>query len=88
MTRLFRITRKRVEDTRTINGYQLIWEDCLKRDTIKAEAEEKWREKVNNRDKSSNWHHTYDRETRGRTRSMYITLDYQVESVRPAVCVS
>ena len=37
---------------------------------------------------TNDWPYPYNRETRGRTRSMYITLDYQVESVRPAVCVS
>ena len=29
---------------------QLRWEDCVKRDLRKAEEEEKWREKANNRD--------------------------------------
>ena len=29
---------------------QLGWEDCVKRDLRKAEEEEKWREKANNRD--------------------------------------
>ena len=28
---------------------QLRWEDCVKRDLRKAEEEEKWREKANNR---------------------------------------
>ena len=31
-------------------GPQLRWEDCVKRDLRKAEEEEKWREKANNRD--------------------------------------
>ena len=29
---------------------QLRWDDCVKRDLRKAEKEEKWREKSNNRD--------------------------------------
>ena len=29
---------------------QLRWEDCVTRDLRKAEEEEKWREKANNRD--------------------------------------
>ena len=43
-------------DTRTQEGCgkrgrpHLRWDDCVKRDLRKAEEEEKWREKVNNRD--------------------------------------
>ena len=31
-------------------NHLLRWEDCVKRDLRKAEEEEKWREKANNRD--------------------------------------
>ena len=58
------------------------WEDCLKRDLRKAEEEEKWREKTNNREqwKSNESSHTavtnarphpYKRETKGSIRSPY-----------------
>ena len=34
---------------------QLRWEDCLKRDLRKAEEEEKWSEKANNREQWKNY---------------------------------
>ena len=50
------------------------WEDCVKRDLRKAEEEEKWREKANNRDRCKQITkvavpiiYPYTRETRGRT---------------------
>ena len=42
-------TRKQ-EGFRKRGRSQLRWEDCMKRDLRKAEEEEKWREKANNRD--------------------------------------
>ena len=41
-------TRKQ-EGCRKGGRQQLRWEDCAKRDLRKAEEEEKWREKANNR---------------------------------------
>ncbi len=41
---------KKQEGFRKRGRPQLIWEDCVKRDLRKAEEEEKWREKANNRD--------------------------------------
>ena len=46
----------RISETKKQEGFkkrgrrQLRWEDCVKRDLRKAEEEEKWREKANNRD--------------------------------------
>ena len=39
------------QDSRKRGRPQLRWEDCEKRDLRKAEEEEKWREKANNRDR-------------------------------------
>ena len=41
---------KKQEGCRKRGSPQLRWEDCVKRDPRKAEEEEKWREKANNRD--------------------------------------
>ena len=41
---------KKQEGSRKRGRPQLRWEDCVKRDLRKAEEEEKWREKANNRD--------------------------------------
>ena len=41
---------KKQEGFRKRGRPQLRWEDCVKRDLTKAEEEEKWREKANNRD--------------------------------------
>ena len=41
---------KKQEGCRKRGRPQLRWEDCVKRDLRKAEEEEKWREKANNRD--------------------------------------
>ena len=41
---------KKRDGSRKRGRPQLRWEDCVKRDLIKAEEEEKWREKANNRD--------------------------------------
>ena len=41
---------KKQEGFRKRGRRQLRWEDCVKRDLRKAEGEEKWREKANNRD--------------------------------------
>ena len=41
---------KKQEGFRKRGRRQLRWEDCAKRDLRKAEEEEKWREKANNRD--------------------------------------
>ena len=41
---------KKQEGFRKRGRPQLRWEDCEKRDLGKAEEEEKWREKANNRD--------------------------------------
>ena len=42
---------KKQEGCRKRGRPQLRWEDCVKRDLRKAEEEEKWREKTNNRDR-------------------------------------
>ena len=47
---LKRIETKKQEGCRKRGRPQLRWEDCVKRDLRKAEEEEKWREKANNRD--------------------------------------
>ena len=41
---------KKQEGCRKRGRPQLRWDDCVKRDLRKAEEEEKWREKANNRD--------------------------------------
>ena len=46
-----RAETKKQEGSRKIGRPQLRWEDCVKRDLRKAEEEEKWREKANNRDR-------------------------------------
>ena len=45
-----RAQKKKQEGSRKRGKPQLRWEDCVKRDVRKAEEEEKWREKANNRD--------------------------------------
>ena len=73
---------KKQEGWRKKESPQLRWEDCVKRDLKKAEEEEKWRGKANNRDqwnffnrssRTVEWQldqpHPYKRETRGRTRA-------------------
>ena len=45
-----RYETKKQEGCRKRGRPQLRWEDCVKRDLRKAEEEEKWREKANNRD--------------------------------------
>ena len=45
-----RSEKKKQECFRKRGRPQLRWEDCVKRDLRKAEEEEKWREKANNRD--------------------------------------
>ena len=47
---LKRSETKKQEGCRKRGRPQLRWEDCVKGDLRKAEEEEKWREKVNNRD--------------------------------------
>ena len=46
-----RAETKKQEGSRKRGRPQLRWEDCVKRDLRKAEEEEKWREKANNRDR-------------------------------------
>ena len=46
-----RAEEKKQEGSRKRGRPQLRWEDCVKRDLRKAEEEEKWREKANNRDR-------------------------------------
>ena len=46
-----RAETKRQEGSRKRGRPQLRWEDCVKRDLRKAEEEENWREKANNRDR-------------------------------------
>ena len=41
---------KKQEGSRKRGRPQLRWENCVKRDQKKAEEEEKWRERANNRD--------------------------------------
>ena len=49
--KLQKIPETKKHDCRRKRGRpQLRWEDCVKRDLRKAEEEEKWREKANNRD--------------------------------------
>ena len=45
-----RAETKKQEGSRKRGRPHLRWEDCVKRDLRKAEEEEKWREKANNRD--------------------------------------
>ena len=44
---------KKQEGCRTRGRSQLTWEDCVTNDPRKAEEEEKWREKANNRENNS-----------------------------------
>ena len=45
---------KKQEGCRKRGSPQLRWDDCVKRNPRKAEEEEKWREKVNNRELREN----------------------------------
>ena len=49
-----RAETKKQEGSRKRGRPELRWEDCVKRDLRKAEEEDKWREKPNNRDR---WKH-------------------------------
>ena len=48
---------KKHECCRKRGRRQIRWEDCVKRDLRKAEEEEKWRGKANNRDQ---WKQIYE----------------------------
>ena len=70
---------KKQEGFRKRGRPQLRWEDCVKRDLRKAEEEEKWREKANNRDQmevTSRPASRLHKGTRGRTRTRYNYVQY------------